>query len=139
MAVRVRLGITGARGRRVETIAVLNGGFEVPAPHLLLPAACAQVLFPKYRRMAVREEMSAAGGPVEFLALTCTVRARVRTPDRQGPWAEFRVLVSDADREALISDGGIDALGIEVKSFVPGRWRFKGERRSRPTAAPQWW
>jgi hypothetical protein len=35
--------------------------------------------------------------------------------------------------------GGIDALGIRLESFVPGRWRFADETVVRDTSAPQDW
>ncbi len=44
MAVRVRLRLTAAEGAEVVTGAVLNGGFEIAEPHLLLPARCAERL-----------------------------------------------------------------------------------------------
>ena len=51
----------------------------------------------------------------------------------------FRVLVSEHDKEVLVSDAGIDALGIRIESFVPGRWRFAEQTRVREAEAPQHW
>ena len=59
--------------------------------------------------------------------------------DREGRGVDFRVFVSDADSDVLVSDGGIDALGIRIESFVPGRWRFADETHIRNTEAPQYW
>lgn len=139
MAVRVRLRIRASSGATVETTAVLNGGFEVPAPHLLLPFACASRLFDDLAGRGVRQEMEGAGGPVELLALPDTVEAQVITPDRQGPVARFHLLVSRVDAESLVSDAGIDALSLRIESFAPGRWRFADETRIRDTEAPQDW
>lgn len=81
--------------------------------------------------------MEAAGGEVELLHAVERISGRAVATDREGRTVEFRVFVSDADSEVLVSDGGIDALGIE--SFVPGRWRFADETRIRDTEAPQYW
>jgi hypothetical protein len=139
MAVRVRLLIQAASGRSLEAIAVLNGGFEVPEPHLLLPLKCAEALVPDLEATATRREMTAAGGNVQLRALAASVTARVRVPDRDGPTARFRVLVSEADEEVLVSDAGIDALAVRIETFVPGRWRLADETRIRDTEAPQMW
>lgn len=139
VAVRVRLHLRGPAGADVSTAAVLNGGFEVPEPHLLLPARCADLLLGDYRRSAAREAMEAAGGEVQLLHPTERVAGRAVTIDREGRVVEFGVFVSDGDSEVLVSDGGIDALSIRVESFVPGRWRFADETRIRDTEAPQYW
>ncbi len=36
-------------------------------------------------------------------------------------------------------DAGIDALGVRIESFAPGRWRFAEETRIRETEAPEYW
>jgi hypothetical protein len=139
VAVRVPLELKGPEGDALLAAAVLNGGFEVPDPHLLLPARCAALLLGDYRSTAAREALEAAGGEVELLHAAKRVTGRVVTRDRAGHAVEFRVFVSDADTEVLVSDAGIDALGIRVESFVPGRWRFADETRTRDTEAPQYW
>ena len=138
MAVRVPLELKGPAGT-VRTSAVLNGGFEVPEPHLLLPAGCAESVLGDYARGAQREELEAAGGDVTLLRSAEQVVGRVCVADRIGPSVDFRVFVSSADTEVLVSDGGIDALGLRVESFVPGRWRFADEKQIRGTAAPAYW
>jgi hypothetical protein len=138
MAVRVRLRLTGPKGSLTSS-AVLNGGFEVPAPQLLLPARAATRLLGEFRRSAKRQEMEAAGGDVELLAARGTVRGCVLAGRRRGPETAFGVLVSDADSEILVSDAGIDALGVRIETFAPGRWRLADETVIRDTEAPQYW
>ncbi len=138
MAVRVRLRLRGSGGEIVSS-AVLNGGFEYPEPHLLLPARCAQLLLGDYRSRASREEVEAAGGDVTLLLAAESVFARVVTKDREGPDVSFLALISDADEEILVSDAGIDALGIRIESFAPGRWRLVDETHIRDTEPPQAW
>jgi hypothetical protein len=133
------LHLFGPTGVDVSTSAVLNGGFEVPEPHPLLPARCADLVLGDYRPTAAREAMEAAGGEVELLHAAERVTGRAVATDREGRAVVFRVFVSDADSEVLVSDGGIDALGIRIESFVPGRWRFADETHIRETEAPQYW
>jgi hypothetical protein len=123
----------------VVTSAVLNGAFEVPEPYLLLPARCAERLLGDYRADALRETMEAAGGEVEMLLAAAEVTGRVVAPAREGRAVSFRVLVSEGDREVLVSDAGIDALGVRIESFAPGRWRFADETLTRETETPQEW
>lgn len=139
MAVRLRLHLRGPSGEEVSTSAVLNGGFEVPDPHLLLPTRCAERLLGDYRRTAAREAMEAAGGEVELLHAVDLVAGRAVTSDREGRVVDFGVFVSESDSEVLVSDAGIDALGIRIETFAPGRWRFADETRIRDTEAPQYW
>ncbi len=138
MAVRVRLRLTGPAGELLSS-AVLNGGFEIPDPHLLLPAACAGRLLGAYEDDAVRQAMDAAGGEVELALAAEQVTGRVAAGDREGRTVAFNVLVSAVDTEVLVSDEGIDALGIRIESFVPGRWRFADETAVRDSDAPQYW
>lgn len=139
MAVRVRVVLRGVGATEVSTSAVLNGGFEIAEPHLLLPSRCADALLGDYRRTAIREAMDAAGGQIELLHPTERVTAQIVAADREGRSVDFRVLVSDGDSEVLVSDAGIDALGIRIESFAPGRWRFADEPRVRETEPPQYW
>ena len=39
----------------------------------------------------------------------------------------------------LVSDSGIDALGIRIENFVPGHWRFADETIIRESEQPQYW
>lgn len=68
-----------------------------------------------------------------------SVQGRVVAADREGEVVSFHALVSGSDSEVLVSDSGIDALGVRIESFVPGRWRFSDETSSRDTEVPQYW
>ena len=139
MAVRVKLRLTGPGGKEVLSTAVLNGGFEVAEPHMLLPHRCAEKLLGDYRSSAVTQSMEAAGGEISLLLASEMVTGRVIAQDHQGHEVKFHVLVSDADEEILVSDSGIDALGIRIESFFPGRWRFADQTIIRDAEAPHYW
>jgi hypothetical protein len=138
MAVRVRLRIEEDAGGVVETTAVLNSGFEIDEPHLLLPAACATRLLGEFRS-SPQLEFSVAGGVGRFYAPPTNARAKVVSVERAGPIVSFRLLVSDGDSEVLVSDSGIDALNLRVETFSRGLWRFADEAALRPSEPPQHW
>lgn len=139
MAVRVRIRVATSAGRSVEITAILNSSFEESNPHLLLPNACAALLFDDLASISARQEYETAGGPAEFVPVPETVNGRVITPTREGRDVRFRVLVSSREDEALVSDAGIDALGVHLESLFPGRWRFADETLVHDTEAPQRW
>ena len=139
MAVRLRLRLQGLGDAEVITSAVLNGGFEIVNPHLLVPAECARRLLGDYQAAAHQRAMEAAGGEVTFLYADQEVLGRVHTDDREGQEVSFHVLVAEHDPEVLVSDAGIDALGIRIESFAPGRWRFAEETLIRDSEAPEYW
>ena len=139
MAVRLQLRLTGTGGVEVISSAVLNGGFEIAQPHLLIPAPLARRLMGDYRSTARQRAMEAAGGEVTFLAVDEEVVGRVHTDDREGREVSFHVLVAEHDPELLVSDAGIDALGVRIESFAPGRWRFAEETHIRDSEAPEYW
>ena len=138
MAVRLQLRLTGVGGEVISS-AVLNGGFEIAQPHLLMPAPMARRLLGDYRSAAHQRAMEAAGGEVTFLSVDQEVVGRIHTDDREGQEVSFHVLVAEHDPELLVSDAGIDALGVRIESFAPGRWRFAEETHIRDSEAPEYW
>lgn len=138
MAVRVRLRLSGSEGEVVSS-AVLNGGFEIPGPHVLLPAPCAERLLGDYKASGRMQTMEAAGGHVELLFAQESLTVRVHTDDHEGREVRFHAIVSEQDPEVLVSDSGIDALGVRIESFVPGQWRYAEETLIRDSEPPQHW
>ncbi len=139
MAVRLRLRLTGPDDAEVVSSAVLNGGFEIAKPHLLMPAPLAKRLLGDYQSEAHQRAMEAAGGEVTFLSVDQEIVGRVHADDREGAEVSFHVLVAEHDPELLVSDAGIDALGVRIESFAPGRWRFAEETRIRDSESPEYW
>jgi hypothetical protein len=139
LAVRVRLRIERPSGERLECAALLNGGFESGRPEILLPAPAARRLYAQYPAETLPVAGLLAAGETELLELPERVLACVVTPAREGRQARFSVLVSDGADEVLVSDSGIDALGVRIESFGRGVWRFGNERRLRKSARRQHW
>jgi hypothetical protein len=118
---------------------VLNGGFESPSPHVLLPRRAYAHLFDRDPAGAHGDDVQTAGGRSEVLVLPDPIEAWVDGGDRTGPKILVHVLVSDAETEVLVSDPAIDAFAIEIRSFGGGLWRFAGETKDRPSVPPQLW
>ena len=67
------------------------------------------------------------------------VDVRVIEPDRTSGWVRARATCVQGEREVLLSDKLIDALGIEPIRPGAGLWRFSGEDRLRASVGPQEW
>jgi len=141
MAVRIRIGITPQEpgGEPVESISLLNGGFESESPCILLPVAVAAKLLRKMPEEGDRILAEVAGGKATFFFAEDTLNIHVVTQDRRGPAVECNVIVSKGDREILVSDLAIDALGVKIESFGKGLWRFSDEEQQRTSEPAQYW
>ncbi|HEY3234598.1 MAG TPA: hypothetical protein VGJ84_07765 [Polyangiaceae bacterium] len=139
MGARVDLHLKRPGGAHLATAALLNGGFEADAPHVLLPRRAYTHLFPDAPSGAHPDSVQTAGGASPVLVLPDPVEACVDAGDRMGPVAVVHVIVSEFESEVLVSDTAIDALGLEIKSHGRGLWRFVGEERVRPSVPPQLW
>jgi hypothetical protein len=139
MAARVDLHLRRADGVTLATAAILNGGFEADAPHVLLPRRAYAHLFAENPAGTHSDDVQTAGGRSEVLVLPDPVEAWVDAGDRSGPTVLVNILVSDAETEVLVSDTAIDAFTIEIRSHGRGLWRFAGEERDRPSVPPQLW
>lgn len=138
MGVRVRVRIEGPDGRVLDSVALLNGGFETRDPHVLLPAEAARKLFAhpmKGKKVAARtaDHEATMTRPADPLVV------RVLSDDREGPAVTCRALVAPHAEEVLLSDSAIDAVGVEIRSFGGGLWQFVGESRTRRSEEPETW
>jgi len=136
---RVDLHLRTPSGGTLATAALLNGGFEAAEPHVLLPRRAFAHLYVHEPAGVATSEVQTAGGPSDVLVVPDPIDAWVDGGDRSGPVAAVRILVSDAETEALVSDTAIDALGLEIKSHGRGIWRFAGEDHDRQSVPPQLW
>jgi hypothetical protein len=127
MAVRVKLRIM--RGDSViETIALINSGYEADSPQLMIPLTLAKTLGtwppPPDSREAVFET---AGGPVKVWVIKRGARVRVIASDVESREVEVDLVISPLIDEPLISDILAGRLEIAVEDFAEGLWRFKWE------------
>jgi hypothetical protein len=130
MAVRLRLRIR-VGDRSVDTIALLNSGFEAPTPQLIVPVDTARALGlwpPEDARDVVLET---AGGPLRAWFYPRKALVKVVTEDVESREVLTDVVVSPIADEPLISDMLAEELEIAVESFGRGLWRFRWEQRLR--------
>jgi hypothetical protein len=130
MAVRLRLRIR-VGDRSVDTIALLNSGFEAPTPQLIVPVDTARALGlwpPEDARDVVLET---AGGPLRAWFYPRKALVKVVTEDAESREVLTDVVVSPIADEPLISDMLAEELEIAVESFGRGLWRFRWEQRLR--------
>lgn len=139
MGVRVRVALSGRHGRRLVAVAMLTGGFETREPAVLLPGSAARQVLSVPLSKAQQRQFEVAGGKAEFLVASEALFAQVVAPGRPRPRVRLTVVVAPREREVLLSDTAIDALGVKIESMGLGLWRFAGERRVRPSDPIELW
>ncbi len=131
MAVRLRLRIRGKSGKSVETIALLNSGFEAPTPQLLIPVGLARNLELWPPENAYEVILDTAGGPLRAWLYPRSAYVSVVCEDVKPKEVEVDIIISPIADEPLISDMLAEELEIAVESFGRGLWRFRWEQRLR--------
>ncbi len=142
MAIRVRLGIRSRfeEDKSVSVVALVNSGFEADTPQILLPAEIARRLGLHLRLLEARiESYGTVAGPVRLYVLPGSVEVWVEEPDVASPRVVCDALISDVEREVLISDYLAGELGIIAEDFKLGYWRLRDdpERRLRKSYKPE--
>jgi len=143
MAVRVRLKLKSRiSGEIVETVALVNTGFETESPQLLIPLALA-------RRLGLRpppptatiSELGTAGGPVRMFIVRDALEVWVVAGDRSVGPRVADALISGVEEEVLINDKLVEELGIVVVAAGSGKRRFidNPADKVRVTEKPQYW
>ena len=133
MPVRIRIRIESDSGRSVLTPALINSGYEAEQPELMVPLALAQELGLWGR--AVEEYARTPVGIGKVYVVCKRARVQVVTEDRESAPVDVCVLVSEFEREVLISDYLAGELEIAVEDFAEGLWRFRWEPKERVGAS----
>jgi len=128
MAVRVKLRIM-RENSIVETIALINSGYEADSPQLMIPVATARTLGlwppPPDSRECIFET---AGGPLRVWVMRRGARVKVVTDSVESREVVVDLVISPLADEALISDILAGALEIAVEDFAEGLWRFRWDQ-----------
>ena len=141
MAVRVRVKIE-LEGKSVETIALVNSGFEADTPQILVPIKMLLRSGIELSRLPGENvEYGTAGGLITMYVARRVCRVYVVEPDRTVGGVEADLVLSPMEREVLISDALGEELRIVLLNLKKGYWRFSDDppskvRRSYP---PQYW
>ena len=127
MAVRVRLLIRSLDTNvEVLTAALVNTGYEVEEPEILLPRRLAEFMGislkpPRARVMVYKTPF----GLYHLIFSSKAVSAHL--VDVRKRVEEVNVAVSEGEREVLISDALAEALGIQLVGIARGLWRYRDD------------
>jgi len=141
MGVRVRLAIKSVdTGVEVTTAALVNSGYEVEEPELLVPRRLAEYLGIPTRPPRARIELYET--PTGVFHMVLAPRAlSVHLVDVCKRVENVHALVSDSEREVLISDALASALGIQIIDAKKGLWRLSSDPPDtvRESCGPEYW
>lgn len=131
MAVRIRLRLRKG-DKALETVALVNSGYEADSPQLLLPSNLARKLglWPPQPEM-IEAIFETAGGPLRVWIARKAIKVQAIAPDASSDEVETDAVVSVLADEPLISDKLAGALAIAVEDFAEGLWRFRWEPKER--------
>mgnify|MGYP000462782041 CR=1 FL=1 len=134
MAIRVKLRLKSRLGlrREMDVIALVNSGFEADSPQVLVPVGIAKELDLYTHLLEARiESYGTVAGPVRLYVLPSSVEAWIEESDVRTPRIVCDVLISDLEREVLISDYLAGELGIIAEDFRIGLWRLKNDPKGK--------
>jgi hypothetical protein len=141
LAVRVLVRIKIA-GCEVESVALVNSGFETETPQILIPVKMLienNIDVSALKGSSVEYGTPAGNVSMYVVRRGCTIS--VIEPDRVVGEVISDLVISPIEREVLISDALGEELGIEILSLKRGFWRFKDDPPNtiRNSHRPQLW
>ena len=143
MGVRVRVLLRAligpSAGSSVETTALANTGYETEEPEVLLPRPLAEHLGIPMRAPEARRAYYET--PLGLFSISFVERAVEVELLGLGARAVAHAIISEHEREVLLSDKTIGALGIIILEPGEGLWRHKSDEpsKARPSARPEFW
>ncbi|HWQ16212.1 MAG TPA: hypothetical protein VNL13_00050 [Sulfolobales archaeon] len=125
LGIRVRIRIE-LRGKTINTVALANSGFETDSPQLLVPRRLliASNTDPKTLGRHNEVEHDTAGGSVVMHVYPYACKVKVIEDDRVSQDVVSDLVISPIEREVVMSDALIEALGLVLLSPRRGLWRF---------------
>ena len=107
-----------------------------------MPAKLAEALgfWPTLPGNAVAETYEAAGrSQLMMYYVPGAVEIQAITEDKFSKPVKCALVISEAEREVLLSDKVIDELDIIIESPGRGLWRFRDDVKTRNSVEPQYW
>jgi len=141
LAVRLRIALRRPGSSRVvETSALVNSGFEVDVPQLVLPVALARELGFNVEEAPIGA-ITVCGGAELPMRVLGVVEVRVVVPDRPTGWVRAVAVSVGREEEVLLSDKLTDALNVSPVLVGAGIWRFADEPPDvrRRSVEPEFW
>ena len=140
--VRVKLRIASVKAKAsFEVNSLLNTGFGTEEPEVVVPIEVAERLsfYPKLPQGAIVKAYETTGGIARMYYIADAVEIQAITEDKNSKVIKCALVISELEREVLLSDQTIDELEIVIESPGKGLWRFRDEVKVRNTAEPQYW
>jgi hypothetical protein len=131
MAVRVRLKIW-REDKVLETVALVNSGYEADSPQLMIPISLAKALGIWPPPPDSKEDIfETAGGPSRVWVVRKSAKAMIVAEDVSSKEIEIDLVVSPHVDEPLISDVLTGEFEIVLENVAKGLWRFSWDPPSR--------
>lgn len=143
MAVRVKIRMRALKGKgeKVNTIALVNAGYESEDPEITIPIRLAEKLglWPELPRGSRIEEYGSVAGIVKLYWIPDCVQVQILTKEKVTKSIKSHAAISEFEREVLLSDKLVGALGIVIENVGIGHWRFPREKKVRKSERPERW
>ena len=121
---------------------MVNTGFETEEPEILLPRKLGREigLFPPASG-SVLQEYEVVGGHVLIIRNAKQVGVRILAADKQTAFVKAYPVISETEKEVLISDSLASELKISIENPKKGLWRFSDDpiRSLRSSEKPESW
>lgn len=142
MGVRIKLKVKSLKSEAlVDVNSLLNTGFESEDPEIILPLRVAELLgfYPALPEGAVIKTYETTGGLVRMYHVKEGVEIQAITEDRPSNPVRCAAVLSELEKEVLLSDKTIEDLEMVLERPREGLWRFRGEEKVRKSVEPQYW
>ena len=145
MVVRTRVKIKalkGKEGKTVETVALINAGFESEEPEIIVPVRLAEELglWPQLPQGTEIETYEVAGGgKVRTYRIEGALETQVITEGAASDPVKTTAAIVEGEREVILSDKAISAHQMVLEEVGAGIWRFRGEAKTRQSEKPEFW
>ena len=140
--VRIEIKITPLKaGSSLEVNSLLNTGYGSEEPEVLIPVKVAESLtfWPKLPEGVMIKAYETPGGISRMHYLADAIEIQSITEDKISKPIKCALVISELEREVLLSDIAISKLEIVIEDAGKGLWRFKNEAKIRISVEPQYW
>ena len=140
--VRVKIKLTPLKaGSSLEVNSLLNTGYGSEEPEVLMPVKVAERLtfWPKLPEGVMIKTYETPGGISRMHYLADAIEIQSITEDKISKPIKCALVISELEREVLLSDTAISKLSIVIEDPGSGLWRFKDEAKIRTSVESQYW
>jgi len=125
------------------TVVLVNSGFESDRPQILIPISLARRLDLWDRGLieGSSQIFGTVAGPTRLYVLPSSLYVSIVEDGVETETVLSGAVISEVEREVLISDYLAGLLGIAVEDFREGLWHLRsdGNNRVRRSYKPQYW